>query len=92
MRKCSLDEELDAATREYDYGIVPGSCTVFVRDTANNVGRLDLTLLEDVLVVIDLTDQGYMASNKAVDRLYIIMTLSVYRLLHVQLFPMQDSH
>lgn len=60
MRKCSLDEELDAATREYDYGIVPGSCTVFVRDTANNVGRLDLTLLEDVLVVIDLTDQGYM--------------------------------
>ncbi|CDS11292.1 hypothetical protein LRAMOSA03555 [Lichtheimia ramosa] len=63
MRKCSLDEELDAATREYDYGIVPGSCTVFVRDTANNVGRLDLTLLEDVLVVIDLTDQGYMVTS-----------------------------
>lgn len=59
MRLRSLNEELDAITRDYDYGIVPGSATVFVRDEIENIGRLDLTLLENVLVVIEVTDDGF---------------------------------
>ncbi|KAI8391744.1 uncharacterized protein BYT42DRAFT_485943, partial [Radiomyces spectabilis] len=63
MRLSSLSEELDAITREYDYGIVPGSATVFVKDEINGVGRLDLTLLEGVMIVIDVTDQGYRVTS-----------------------------
>ncbi|KAG0163711.1 hypothetical protein DFQ28_011348 [Apophysomyces sp. BC1034] len=59
MRLASLSEELDAITRDYDYGIVPGSATVFVKDTIAGIGRLDLTLLEGVIVVIELSDGGY---------------------------------
>ncbi|KAI8146970.1 hypothetical protein BJV82DRAFT_498713, partial [Fennellomyces sp. T-0311] len=48
----------------FDYGIVPGSATVFVRDKIQNMGRLDLTLLEGVLVVIDVTEAtGYMVTS-----------------------------
>ncbi|KAI9498694.1 hypothetical protein BDB00DRAFT_747402, partial [Zychaea mexicana] len=48
----------------FDYGIVPGSATVFVRDKIKNMGRFDLTLLEGVLVVIDVTAaQGYMVTS-----------------------------
>ena len=54
-----MSAELDAITKEFDYGIVPGSATVFVRDEVNNIGRLDLTLLEGVMIVIEVTDQGY---------------------------------
>lgn len=59
MRFSSLSAELDAITREFDYGIVPGSATVFVRDETNGIGRLDLTLLEGVMIVVEVTDQGY---------------------------------
>jgi hypothetical protein len=59
MRFSSLSAELDAITREFDYGIVPGSATVFVRDEANGIGRLDLTLLEGVMIIVEVTDQGY---------------------------------
>lgn len=59
MRLGSLSAELDAITREFDYGIVPGSATVFVKDEVNCIGRLDLTLLEGVMIVIEVTDQGY---------------------------------
>ena len=63
----SLTKDLDAiAGGVFDYGIVPGSATVFVRDKVRNMGRLDLTLLEGVLVVIDVTETtGYMVSCKA---------------------------
>lgn len=59
MRHGSLSAELDAITREFDYGIVPGSATVFVKDEENGMGRLDLTLLEGVMIVLEVTDQGY---------------------------------
>ncbi|KAI9263667.1 hypothetical protein BY458DRAFT_556946 [Sporodiniella umbellata] len=59
MRFESLGAELDAITKEFDYGIVPGSATVFVRDETNGIGRLDLTLLEGVMIIVEVTDQGY---------------------------------
>ncbi|KAI9312338.1 hypothetical protein BX666DRAFT_1831492, partial [Dichotomocladium elegans] len=59
----AFDDELDAISHAYDYGIVPGSATVFVRDHANRIGRLDLTLLEGVLAVIDKTERGYMVTS-----------------------------
>ncbi|KAI9258923.1 hypothetical protein BDA99DRAFT_427142, partial [Phascolomyces articulosus] len=60
-----LSDELDAiANGAFDYGIVPGSATVFIRDKIQNLGRFDLTLLEGVLVVIDVTpSQGYMVTS-----------------------------
>ncbi|ORE11442.1 hypothetical protein BCV72DRAFT_301017 [Rhizopus microsporus var. microsporus] len=63
MRFSSLSAELDAITKEFDYGIVPGSATVFVRDEVNNIGRLDLTLLEGVMIVVEVTDQGYRVTS-----------------------------
>ncbi|KAI8991435.1 hypothetical protein BDF20DRAFT_909217 [Mycotypha africana] len=63
MRLSSLGEELDAITHEFDYGIVPGSATVFVKDEANGIGRLDLTLLEGVMIVLEVTDQGYKVTS-----------------------------
>ncbi|KAI8087768.1 uncharacterized protein B0P05DRAFT_445620, partial [Gilbertella persicaria] len=63
MRLTSLSAELDAITHEFDYGIVPGSATVFVRDEVNNLGRLDLTLLEGVMIIIEVTDQGYKVTS-----------------------------
>ncbi|KAJ8661913.1 hypothetical protein O0I10_002244 [Lichtheimia ornata] len=59
MRLPTLSEELDAITHNYDYGIVPGSATVFVHDELEGIGRLDLTLLEGVMIVIEVGDQGY---------------------------------
>jgi hypothetical protein len=59
MRHDSLSAELDAITGEFDYGIVPGSATVFVKDEINGIGRLDLTLLEGVMIVLEVTDRGY---------------------------------
>ncbi|CEP14295.1 hypothetical protein [Parasitella parasitica] len=63
MRLGSLSAELDAITREFDYGIVPGSATVFVKDEVNGIGRLDLTLLEGVIIVLEVTDQGYKVTS-----------------------------
>ncbi|KAF7731384.1 hypothetical protein EC973_000192 [Apophysomyces ossiformis] len=63
MRLASLSDELDAITRDYDYGIVPGSATVFVKDTIAGIGRLDLTLLEGVIVVVELSDGGYKVAS-----------------------------
>ncbi|KAI8382921.1 hypothetical protein BD560DRAFT_444048 [Blakeslea trispora] len=63
MRFSSLSAELDAITREFDYGIVPGSATVFVRDEVNHLGRLDLTLLEGVMIIVEVTDQGYKVTS-----------------------------
>lgn len=40
-------------------GIVPGSATIFVLDESEGVGRLDLTLLEGVMIVVEVTDAGY---------------------------------
>ncbi|CAO3679673.1 unnamed protein product [Rhizopus stolonifer] len=63
MRFGSLSAELDTITKEFDYGIVPGSATVFVRDEVNGIGRLDLTLLEGVMIIIEVTDQGYRVTS-----------------------------
>lgn len=40
-------------------GIVPGSATIFVLDESEGVGRLDLTLLEGVMIIVEVTDEGY---------------------------------
>jgi hypothetical protein len=59
MRLGSLSEELEAITKDFDYGIVPGSATVFVKDEINDIGRLDLTLLEGVMIILEVTKQSY---------------------------------
>jgi hypothetical protein len=59
MRHRLLCDELDDIAHSYDYGIVPGSATVFVKDELNNIGRLDLTLLEGVMVVVEVSEEGY---------------------------------
>ncbi|KAI9283777.1 hypothetical protein BC943DRAFT_327033 [Umbelopsis sp. AD052] len=59
MRAASLSEELDSITKDYDFGIVPGSAAIFVKDEENFIGRLDLTILEGILVIIEVDDQGY---------------------------------
>ncbi|CEG84676.1 hypothetical protein RMATCC62417_18444 [Rhizopus microsporus] len=59
MRRDILNDELDQLTHSYDYGIVPGSATVFVKDELNNLARMDLTLLENIIVVIEISEQGY---------------------------------
>ncbi|KAG1442655.1 hypothetical protein G6F56_010975 [Rhizopus delemar] len=56
-----LLEKLDELVYAYDYGIVPGSATIFVRDKIHNVARMDLTLLEDIMVVIEISSEGYRA-------------------------------
>ncbi|KAI8344153.1 hypothetical protein BC941DRAFT_407903 [Chlamydoabsidia padenii] len=63
MQFSTLDKELDAICKDYDYGIVPGSVTVFVRDTIENMGRLELTLLEGIMVIIDVSEHGYMVNS-----------------------------
>ncbi|KAL0083649.1 hypothetical protein J3Q64DRAFT_1748524 [Phycomyces blakesleeanus] len=63
MRQSSLSEELSAISHEYDYGIVPKSAAVFMRDETNGIGRLDLTLLEDVMIVIEVSNQGYKVTS-----------------------------
>ncbi|KAI7886908.1 hypothetical protein K492DRAFT_155391 [Lichtheimia hyalospora FSU 10163] len=63
MRLPTLSDELDAITHNYDYGIVPGSATVFVHDELEGIGRLDLTLLEGVMIVIEVGDQGYKVTS-----------------------------
>ncbi|KAI8996920.1 hypothetical protein BDB01DRAFT_751572 [Pilobolus umbonatus] len=63
MRFDSLGAELDAITKEFDYGIVPGSATIFVRDELHGIGRLDLTLLEGVMIVLEVTDRGYKVTS-----------------------------
>ena len=40
-------------------GIVPGSATIFVLDEIESLGRLDLTLLEGVMIVVEVNSQGY---------------------------------
>ncbi|ORE18671.1 hypothetical protein BCV71DRAFT_158707, partial [Rhizopus microsporus] len=59
MRRDILNDELDQLTHSYDYGIVPGSATVFVKDELNNLARMDLTILENIIVVIEISEQGY---------------------------------
>jgi hypothetical protein len=59
MRSSSLSEELESITKDYDFGIVPGSAAIFVKDEENYIGRLDLTILEGILVIIEVDDQGY---------------------------------
>lgn len=59
MRHSLLSDELDDITHAYDYGIVADSATVFVRDEINNIGRLDLTLLEGVMIVVEVSIEGY---------------------------------
>ncbi|CDH53171.1 hypothetical protein RO3G_08928 [Lichtheimia corymbifera JMRC:FSU:9682] len=59
MRSASIREELEAITSSYDYGIVPGSATAFHLDEAMGFGRVDLTLLEGVMVIIEVNQQGY---------------------------------
>jgi hypothetical protein len=64
MRFASLTDELNSITKDYDYGIVPGSAAVFVKDEVMGIGRLDLTLLEGVMVVIEVSNQGYKVSRE----------------------------
>ncbi|KAI9470571.1 MAG: hypothetical protein EXX96DRAFT_450220, partial [Benjaminiella poitrasii] len=59
MRKGTLCDELDELTRLYDYGIVPGSATIFVKDELNDIVKLDLTLLENVMIVVEVSEEGY---------------------------------
>lgn len=54
-----LDKTLDCICHDYDYGIVPNSVTVFVRDKVENVGRFELTLLEGILLIIDAFEDGF---------------------------------
>ncbi|KAI8885065.1 hypothetical protein K501DRAFT_216418 [Backusella circina FSU 941] len=56
-----LDQELEHLKHSYDFGIVPGSATIFHKDEMHNLGKLDLTLLEGVMVVIQVSDEGYRA-------------------------------
>ncbi|KAI8088781.1 uncharacterized protein BX664DRAFT_331362 [Halteromyces radiatus] len=58
-----LDDELDAICKLYDYGIVPGSVTVFVRDKVKQCGQLDLTLLEGIMIVVDVSEEGFMVTS-----------------------------
>jgi hypothetical protein len=59
MASITLDQELERLKHSYDFGIVPGSATVFHKDEMHNLGKLDLTLLEGVMVVIQVSDEGY---------------------------------
>ncbi|KAL0093062.1 hypothetical protein J3Q64DRAFT_1634015 [Phycomyces blakesleeanus] len=59
MKSLSLTQKLQGISQDYDYGIVPGSSTIFMRDEVNGIARLDLTLLEGVMVIIEVCDQGY---------------------------------
>ncbi|ORZ23204.1 hypothetical protein BCR42DRAFT_404238 [Absidia repens] len=65
MRFGTLAEELNSITKDYDYGIVPGSAAVFVKDEVMGIGRLDLTLLESVIVVIEVSRQGYKIASSS---------------------------
>lgn len=65
MRRDILNDELDQLTHSYDYGIVPGSATVFVKDELNNLARMDLTLLENIIVVIEISEQGYKVKSNS---------------------------
>ncbi|KAG0740351.1 hypothetical protein G6F23_008338 [Rhizopus arrhizus] len=51
--------ELDKLLYNYDYGIVPGSATIFVRDEVQKTVKMDLTLLENIMVIIEITNEGY---------------------------------
>jgi hypothetical protein len=60
MQFSTLNKELDAVCTNYDYGIVPGSVTVFARDSIAVVGKLELTLLEGIMVIIEISGEGSM--------------------------------
>jgi hypothetical protein len=100
MRHGLLCDELDDITHSYDYGIVPGSAAVFVKDELSNIGRLDLTLLEGVMIVVEVSQEGYMVISKrweVIFRVYVerrskksgIITI---RLLHVLHFQIREWH
>ncbi|KAI8096703.1 uncharacterized protein BX664DRAFT_291747 [Halteromyces radiatus] len=65
MRFDSLSEELQSITKDYDYGIVPGSAAVFVKDEVMGIGRLDLTLLEGIMIVIEVSNEGYKIASSS---------------------------
>ncbi|KAI8338726.1 hypothetical protein BC941DRAFT_351442 [Chlamydoabsidia padenii] len=65
MRFYSLTEKLESITKDYDYGIVPGSAAVFVKEEVLGIGRLDMTLLENVIVVIDVSNEGYKIASSS---------------------------
>ncbi|CAO3596272.1 unnamed protein product [Absidia cylindrospora] len=59
----TLDKTLDDICTEYDYGIVAGSVTVFIRDSIENYGRFELTILEGILLIIDAFEDGFMVTQ-----------------------------
>ncbi|ORZ25061.1 hypothetical protein BCR42DRAFT_399302 [Absidia repens] len=63
MRFEALDKKLDAICKDYDYGIVPGSVTVYIRDRVQNTGRMELTILEGIMLIIDAFDEGFMVTS-----------------------------
>ncbi|SAL98268.1 hypothetical protein [Absidia glauca] len=63
MQFSTLNKELDAVCTNYDYGIVPGSVTVFARDSIAVVGKLELTLLEGIMVIIEISGEGSMVTS-----------------------------
>lgn len=73
MRFASLTDELNSITKDYDYGIVPGSAAVFVKDEVMGIGRLDLTLLEGVMVVIEVSNQGYKVSKERQNAITVVV-------------------
>ncbi|KAI9361393.1 hypothetical protein BD770DRAFT_441409 [Pilaira anomala] len=91
MRHALISDELDEIIQSYDYGIVPGSATVFVRDVINNIGRLDLILLEGVMIVVEVSNEGYKVascsplSNDAMD-----CTKSIQKILEVSFDTMEN--
>lgn len=58
-----LNKILDAVCTDYDYGIVPDSVTVFARDSIAIVGKLELTLLEGIMVIIEISGEGSMVNG-----------------------------
>ncbi|CAO3639803.1 unnamed protein product [Cunninghamella blakesleeana] len=60
MHFSTLNEELNSLDKKYDYGVMPNSITVFVRDSINKTGKIELTLLEGIMIIIEASLQGYM--------------------------------
>jgi hypothetical protein len=95
MRHGLLCDELDDITHSYDYGIVPGSAAVFVKDELSNIGRLDLTLLEGVMIVVEVSQEGYMVISKrweVIFRVYVERRSKKSGIITVLHFQIREWH
>ncbi|KAI9303069.1 hypothetical protein BJ944DRAFT_241777 [Cunninghamella echinulata] len=55
-----LNQELNNINKKYNYGLMPDSITIFVRDSINKICKMELILLEGILVIIEASLEGYM--------------------------------